>query len=122
MEPVKDRFTRLGRNARSLVVDADADLVAYARRSDLDQSAGGREAHSIVQDVVDRPRQPVGLAHYDGAVLARSGKGDARIARLAPRFPARGDLLDQRPEIDPVEPGAGQLGIGAGGFADVVDQ
>ena len=31
-------------------------------------------------------------------------------------------LLDQRARIDALEPGTQQLGVGAGGFADVVDQ
>src|SRR5207248_803951 len=103
MEPLNYRFTRFGGNARPLVVDADADFVANTRRGDLDQSARRREAHRIIEDIVDRPRQPIGLAHHDRAVLPRPGKGDARIASLAPRFPTRDDLLDQRTEIDPVE-------------------
>src|SRR4051794_18309044 len=55
VESVKDRFPRFGRNSRTLVVDADFNLVAHSRRGDLDQPAGRREAHRIIEDIVDGP-------------------------------------------------------------------
>src|SRR3954454_5451449 len=99
MEAVKNRLTRLGRNAGTFVVDADSDLVSNARHCDLHEAAGRRKAHRIVDDRVDRSCKPVRLAHDDCRVLARPSKGEASVARFAPAFPAMHELLDKRPEI-----------------------
>src|SRR6476619_2596051 len=119
MEPVKNRLTRLGRNARTLVVDPDPDLVADARHGDLDEASWRREAHCIVDDGVDRPCKAVRLAHDDGCVLAWAGEGEAGIAGFAACLPAVDELLDQRSEIDPFEGGARKFGVRPRGFADV---
>src|SRR5437764_13568683 len=103
MEAVKDRFTRVGWNSGPLVIDANLAFVADAGGGDLDQTAGRREAHRIVEDVVDRARQPVGLAHHDRRIPARARESDACIAGLAARFPAVDQLLDQWTKVDPVE-------------------
>src|SRR6476620_690311 len=100
MEAVKDRLTGLRGNSRSLVVDADQDLVADTRDGDLDKAVCRGEADRIVEDRVERPRQPIGLAHYHGTVLAWSSEGDSGVARLAPRFPALDELLDEGAEVD----------------------
>src|SRR3954453_4271783 len=122
MEPVKNRLTRVGWNAWTLVVDPDLHVVADAHRCDLDETARRREAHGVIEDVVDGARQPVGLAHDDGGVLAGAGEGDSRVACLEPSLPTRDKLLDQWTEIDPVELGTGELGVGTRRFADVVDE
>src|SRR4051812_44304457 len=122
MEAVKNRLTRLGRDAWSFVVDADSHLVADAGDGDLDETAGRRKADRIVDDRIDRPCEPIRLAHDDGAFLARTGEGEARITGFAARFPAVDKLLHQRSEIDPLEPRTGKFCIGPGGLADVADQ
>src|SRR3954469_6060057 len=113
MEAVKNRLTGFRRNAGTFVVDPDADFVANAPGSYLDQPAWRREADRIVDDCVDRPREPVGLTHHDGAVLARTGESQARITGFAPGFPAPYQLLDQRPQVDSLEGRAGQFGVGS---------
>ena len=122
MEAVKDRFTRIRRNARPFVVDADPDLVAHSRSRNLDQPARRRKAHRVIEDIVDCAREPVGLAHHGCGILARAGESDSRAIRFAAALPTRDQLLDQRAEVDPVERGAGELGVGPRGFADVVDE
>src|SRR5690349_15069415 len=121
MESIKDRFTCLGRNSGSLVVDPDADLVADMRSGNLDQSARRRKADRIVDDRIDCPREAVRLTHHHRRVLARSGEGNSRVARLATGFPAGDDLLDEWPEIDSFEGSPGEFGVGPGRLADVVD-
>src|SRR4029078_10845044 len=122
MEAVKNGFALLGRDSGTLVVDADQDPVIDMDCGGLDQPAGGREADGIVDDVVDGAGETARLAHDDGAFAARPGKGDADVAGLAPRFPTRNDPFDQWPQIDRLEPGTGELGIGSRRLADVVDE
>src|SRR5690349_7954862 len=122
MEAVKNRLTSLVRDAGTFVVDADPDLVANAGDGDLDESARRREAHCIVDDRVDRPREPIGLAHHDRSILAWAGEGEPGIAGFPARLPAADDLLDEGAEIDLLEGRASQLGIRARRFADVADQ
>src|SRR5206468_4431314 len=122
MEAVKNRLTGLGRDARTFVVDADADLVPDTGNGDLDQAVGGRKADRIIEDRVERTGKAVGLAHDDGAVLTRPGKSDARIAGLTARLPAVDKLLDQFAEIDRAKVGAGQLGVGPRRLADIDSQ
>ena len=57
-----------------------------------------------------------------GAGPARAGEGDPDIAGLARVLPAGDQLLDQRAEVDRLEPRAGQFGVGPRGLADVADQ
>src|SRR5947209_12327907 len=109
MEAVKDRFTGVGRNARAFVVDPDPDLIADSRRRDLDQTAGRREADGIVEDVIDRARQTVRLAHHGRGVLARARKGDACATGLTPGLPACDQLLDHWTKIDAIEGGADEV-------------
>src|SRR3954454_19550874 len=118
MEAVKDRFTRIRRNARPFVVDSNPDLVADSRSRNLDEAARRRGAHRIVEDIVDSAREPVGLTHHRRSVLARPGEGDSRIACFTASFPACDELLDHWAEVHSVEGGAGELGIGPRGFAD----
>src|SRR6185312_11352945 len=122
MEAVKNRLTGFGVNAWSFIVDPDPDLVANPRHRDFDETAGRREADGIVNDRVDRPSEPVGLAHHCSTVLARTGEGKPGIAGFPACFPTVHQLLDQRTEIDALECRAGELGIRASGFADVTDQ
>src|SRR5205085_9388189 len=63
MEAVEDGFARFWRNAGPFVVDANKDLVANPGSGDLDEASRRGEADRIVDDVVDRPDQAVGLAH-----------------------------------------------------------
>src|SRR5438874_11541925 len=122
MEAVKNRLTGLGRDARAFVVDADADLVPDPGNGNFDQASRRRETHGIVEDRVERTGKAVGLAHDDGAVLARPGKGNARIAGLTARLPAVDKLLDQFAEIDGTKVGAGEFGVGPRRLADIADQ
>src|SRR4051812_18566162 len=100
MEAVKNRLTSLGGDAWTLIVDADQDFVADPGYGDFDQAIRRREAHGVVEDCIERARQPVRLAHDDGAVLAWPGEGDARTARFAALLPAVDQLLDQRADVD----------------------
>ena len=123
VEAVEDRLARFGRNAGALVVDADPDLVADPRRGDFDQPAGRREADRIVEDVVDRARQPVGLAHDRRRCPCAAGR--RRSARRP--FPRRVSQLPTScsisgPRSTGSNCGAGKLGVGPRRFADVVDQ
>src|SRR5689334_1392827 len=102
MEAVKDRFTCILRNARALVVDSYPDLVADSRSGNFDQPARRREADRVVENIVDRARQPVWLAHHGRGVHARAGEGNAGAVGLTASLPARDKLLDHRAEIDPV--------------------
>ena len=108
MEAVKNGFTRVRGNAGTLVVDADADFVADARRGDLDQAAGRREADRIVDDVVDRSGQPAGSPITTAVAL----RGRAKAMRASPFsrrcLPADDELLDQRAEVDRLEPWRGR--------------
>ena len=122
MEAVENGLPQLGGNARSLVVNPDADLVADMRRGYFDQPPRRRETDRVVDDVVDRTGKPACLTHDDGAGPPRPCEGKPDIAGLAPRFPGRDDLLDQLAEIDRLEPRASQLRIGSRCFANVADQ
>src|SRR5918993_3547087 len=122
MKPVKNGFAQLFGNARSLVIDSNANGVADPGGGDFDQAAGGRETDGVVDDIVDCSCEPVGVSQNDCAVLARTGKGDAGVALFAPMLPRIYQLLDQRAEVDRFELGTRQLGIGSRGFADVADQ
>ena len=75
-------------NSRALVVDPDSNFVPDPRHCDFDKAAGRREADCIVDDRVDRPGEPVGLAHDDRAILARTSKSEPRVAGFAASFPA----------------------------------
>src|SRR5829696_1785467 len=103
MEAVKDCFALACGHARSLIVDADADLVADLRRGNFDEAVGGREADRIVDQIVDRARQPTGLAEDDRACAARAGKGELHAASLPALLPAGDDLADEDAEIDGFE-------------------
>src|SRR5690348_15257891 len=104
MEAVKNRLTRIVRDTRSFVIDADPDFVAHAGDGDLHQTAGRRKADRIVDDRIDRAGQTVRLAHDGGSVLSRPGEGEASVAGFAAGFPAVDELLDQCAEIDALEP------------------
>src|SRR5437762_11771012 len=105
MEAVKNGFSSFRRNAGAFIVDADADLVADAGHGNLDETAGRREAHRIIDDRIDRTGQAVGLAHDGGAVFAWASEGQARVAGLTARLPAVDELFDQRSKIDTFEGG-----------------
>src|SRR6185369_6785279 len=107
MEAVKNRLTSFGRNAGPFVVNPDADFVAHARDGNFDEAAGRRETHRIVDDRVDCSGEAIRLAHDDRRALARASEGEAGIAGLAAGLPAMHELLDERPEIDFLEPSAG---------------
>src|SRR5688572_24703379 len=122
MEAVKNRLTQLGWNARAFVVDADADLVPDMSGGDLDQPARRCEADRIVYKVVDGAGKAARLADDKGAGPPRPGEGDPDIAGFAPSLPSRHQVADQHPEVDRLEPGPGQLGVGPRRFPDVADQ
>src|SRR5687768_14360127 len=103
MEAVKNRLTMLFGDARSFVVDADLDLVSDMGRGDLDQPAWGREADRIIDDIVDRPRQPPRLPHDNRAGLARAGEGDPDVSGFAPGFPRFDQLADEVAQVDRLE-------------------
>ena len=122
MKAVKDRFPSIGRDARFLIVDTDANLVTDSSGRDLAQPPCGRKAHGIVDDGIDRASNPVRLAHDHSGIFAGPRKCDPRIAFLAATFPARDQLLDKRTNIDALESGSRKLRIGPCCFRDVVDQ
>src|SRR6476469_143003 len=121
MEAVKDCLTGFCGDARTFVVDTDQHVITDPRNGDLDQAIGWREAHRVVEDRVERPGEPVGLAHDHGAVLARAGKGDACAAGLPARFPALHQLLDPAAEIDWSEMGPRKFGICPCGLTDIAE-
>src|SRR6476646_6814515 len=122
MEAVKNRLTGVVRNAGALVIDADPHFVPDPGDRDFDQPSSRRKADGIVDDRIDGAGQPIGLPHYDRAVLPRSGEGKPRVAGFAPRFPAVDELFDERPQVDTLEPRPRELGIGSGSLADIADQ
>src|SRR6185369_14620401 len=122
MEAVEDCLASLRRHPGSLVVDADPDFVADMCDGNLHESASRREAHGIVDDIVDRPGEPVRLTHDLRTCLAWACEGYARITLLTARFPALDELLDQGAEIDPLELGSSELGVGPRRLANVVDE
>ena len=110
MESIKDRFSRFLGNARALIVDSHDHVTADPRRGDFDKPGGRREADRIVDDILDRAGEPSRIAQDHGGVPSWAGKGDLRIAFLAPGLPGGDQLLDQRAEIDGLEPRSRQLG------------
>src|SRR5437868_5607136 len=122
MEAVKNGLTRFGRHSWALIVDPASDLIADACDGNLDETPGRREAHCIVDDGVDGPREAVRLAHNHRRILSRTGEGEPGVAGLAARLPAVDELFDQRSKIDPLEGGSSKLGIRSSRFADVADQ
>src|SRR3954451_18049800 len=122
MEAVKNRLTRVWRNAWSFVIDANPDFVANMGDSDLDQSTGRREAYGIVDDRVDCSGKAVGFAHHHGAILARASEREASVADFASLFPAVHQLLDQIAQIDWLEGSASKLGISPGSLPNIADQ
>jgi len=122
MEAVKNRLTRLGRNAGSFVVDADSDLIADARNGNFHEAACGREADRIIDDRVDCASEPVGFPHNRCRVLARSCEGQSCVTGFAARLPAVNELLDERTQIDSLEPRPRKLRICTRSLANVADQ
>src|SRR4029078_1844173 len=122
MEAVKNRLTRFGRDARPVIVDADANFVAYPSGGKLNEAPGRRKTYRIVDDRIDCAGQTIGLAHEERAVLAWPGKSKTRAAGFVPGLPAMDELLDQRAKIHALEGGSGEFSIRSRCLADVADQ
>ena len=122
VEPLEHLFALVGRNPEAIVADREFDAVVAAGDLDRDPPAGRGERDRVVEQVLDNPFQPRGIARHDAPGAVGRDQFDGRRGGAAAPVARRDHRRGHRRQIDRDEGGAAKLGVDPAGIGDFGDE